>query len=153
MDQRPAMFSRRTSKVRALVLSAVACLAALALVLPSGASVSMAAVYANSAAKAHGSTVSGKFTTNGKSPLKGQKVSLVFKDARGHVVRRETVTLNKQGKFDDKAPKGAAKVTIQTSKGGVKVNHTFQVRKGKDLEVTAVVPRKGSGILPGIFPY
>jgi hypothetical protein len=153
MAHRPGLFTGRAAKLRGVVLS-VACLALLAfVVLPSSSQVSFAAVYAKSAAKAASSTISGTFTKNGKTPLKGQKVKIVFKDATGKVIKTVTVKLDRNGEFDVRAPRGAAEVTIKASKGGVNASQTFPVKRGHDLEITAVLPPKNSGLLPGIFPY
>ena len=153
MGHRAAMFSGRGAKARAVALSVLACLALAVFILPSTSDVSIAAVYSQAAAKASGSTVAGTFTSNGKTPLKGQRVTLVFKDKRGHVIRRQTVVLNRKGEFKVTAPRGSKKVTVQATRRGVKVHGTFNIKPGKDLSVTAVVPPKHGSLLPGIFPY
>jgi hypothetical protein len=154
MQHRPALFTGPGAKLRGVILSGIACLALAAYaVLPGGTSASWAAVYAQSAAKSTTSKVSGKFTSNGKKPLKGQPVTVTFKDKDGDVIKTVKVKLDGKGQFKVNAPKGAAKVSVSSNKSGVKVSQTFAIKKGQDVSVTAVLPPKGSGLLPGIFPY
>lgn len=140
---------------RRLVAAACTVLALLLLAayvaLPAG-NVTWAAQY-HAVAAAKKSVVAGSVTDGAGKAVRGAKATLVFRARGGRVIQRVTITPNRRGDFRVRTPRGAAKVALTIVHGRRKVTRSFGVSATRSLEITAALPPRGSGLLPGLFPY
>lgn len=114
---------------------------------------SMAAQY-TATASGKAPRVRGEVTNGAGKTVKGAKLVLVFRARDNDVIKTVAPpSVSSLGKFSVRSPRRAVKVVVRVSKGSRKVVRTFALRPNASLEITAAIPPRGSGLLPGLFPY